>query len=418
MTMYSSRLARLRIRGLSLMELLIALLIGSILIVGVIQVFLASWTAYRLSQGIARNQESGRFALDFLTRDIRMAGHTGCINDQALLSVDDGGHPNGGNIRSLFLNADDRNTNNVSNQPFPLRFDIAIEGFDASGTGRGSLLSLGAVPVVGSASDWNPVLPAELAALKPIKGSDVLVLRYLSAEENIVTDFNPTSSPTIIYTDESVQGSSKVATGGSGLYAIADCNGASVFQASTAPTMTSMNVSAGGLNKTALDFVGYYDRSLSFFPESLALFRAESIAYYIGLNERGIPSLYRARWASAPAAVALVTNVQELVEGVESLQFLYGEDSAVLGKTISSGYIDHTNPANIIGDVDNALRWRRIGTVQIGLLVRGAGQERANSLNPVVNPTVLSVHINPPSDGQYRAVYETTVALRNRLYGN
>lgn len=314
MTMYSSRLARLRISGLSLMELLIALLIGSILIVGVIQVFLASWTAYRLSQGIARNQESGRFALDFLTRDIRMAGHTGCINDQALLSVDDGGHPNGGNIRSLFLNADDRNTNNVSNQPFPLRFDIAIEGFDASGTGRGSLLSLGAVPVVGSASDWNPVLPAELTALKPIKGSDVLVLRYLSAEENIVTDFNPTSSPTIIYTDESVHGSSKVATGGSGLYAIADCNGASVFQASTAPTMTSMNVSAGGLNKTALDFVGYYDRSLSFFPESLALFRAESIAYYIGLNERGIPSLYRARWTSAPAAVALVTNVQELVE--------------------------------------------------------------------------------------------------------
>ncbi len=42
MTMYSSRLARLRISGLSLMELLIALLIGSILIVGVIQVFLAS----------------------------------------------------------------------------------------------------------------------------------------------------------------------------------------------------------------------------------------------------------------------------------------------------------------------------------------------------------------------------------------
>ncbi|MRT33022.1 pilus assembly protein PilW, partial [Xylella fastidiosa subsp. multiplex] len=88
-------------------------------------------------------------------------------------------------------------------------------------------------PVGGSASDWNPVLPAELAALKPIKVSDVLVLRYLSAEENIVTDFNPTSSPTIIYTDESVHGSSKVATGGSGLSAIAACNGASVFQAST-----------------------------------------------------------------------------------------------------------------------------------------------------------------------------------------
>ncbi|HHW4680199.1 MAG TPA: prepilin-type N-terminal cleavage/methylation domain-containing protein, partial [Xylella taiwanensis] len=42
MTIYSSTFARLRIRGLSLIELVIALLIGSILIVGVIQVFVAS----------------------------------------------------------------------------------------------------------------------------------------------------------------------------------------------------------------------------------------------------------------------------------------------------------------------------------------------------------------------------------------
>ncbi|HHW4681602.1 MAG TPA: PilW family protein, partial [Xylella taiwanensis] len=370
------------------------------------------------SQGIARNQENGRFALDFLTRDIRMAGHAGCANDQALLSADDNGHPNGGNIRSLFLNATDRNTNNVANQPFPLRFDIAIEGFDASGTGRGSALSLDAVPVVGNASDWNPVLPAELAVLKPLKGSDVLVLRYLSPEGNILRDFNPASSPTISYADESLQGSSKVATGGSGLYAIADCNGASVFQASTAPTVTGMNVSAGGLNKTALDFVGTYDHALSLFPGNLALFRAESIAYYIGLNDRGVPALYRAHWTAVPAGIELSTNVEELVEGVESLQFLYGEDSAALNKTTSSGYIDHTNPASTIGDASNVLRWRRVGAVQIGLLVRGGGQERANALKAVVNPTVLSVHVTPPSDGHYRAVYETTVALRNRLFGN
>ncbi|HHW4679209.1 MAG TPA: PilW family protein [Xylella sp.] len=416
--MYSSTFARLRMKGLSVIELMIALLIGSILIVGVIQVFVASWTAYRLSQSIARNQENGRFALDFMMRDIRMAGHAGCANDQSLLSADDNGYPNGGNIRSLFLNEADRNTNNVSNQPFPLRFDIAIEGFDASGTGRGSTLSLDTVPVVGNASDWNPVLPAELASLKPLKGTDVLVLRYFSPEGRVLRDFNPSSSPTLSYDDESVQGSTQVATGGRGLYAIADCNGASVFQASTTPTATGMNVSAGGLNKTTLDFVGNYDHALSFFPGSLSLFRAESIAYYIGLNEHGIPALYRARWTSAPAAVELSTHVEELVEGVESLQLLYGEDAASLTKATSSGYVDHVNPASLIGDVANALRWRRVGTVQIGLLVRGDGQERANSMKAVIDPNVLSVHVIPPPDGHYRAVYETTVALRNHLYGN
>ena len=71
------------IRGLSLIELMIALLIGSILMIGVVQVFAASRTAYQLSEGMSRVQENGRFALDYLQRDIRMAGHFGCVNDQA-----------------------------------------------------------------------------------------------------------------------------------------------------------------------------------------------------------------------------------------------------------------------------------------------------------------------------------------------
>lgn len=36
-----------------------------------------------LAEGSARAQENGRFALEFLQRDIRMAGHFGCVNDQA-----------------------------------------------------------------------------------------------------------------------------------------------------------------------------------------------------------------------------------------------------------------------------------------------------------------------------------------------
>ncbi|NIK34455.1 type IV pilus assembly protein PilW [Xanthomonas arboricola] len=406
------------VAGLSLIELMIALLISSILLIGVIQVFAASRTAYQLSQGIARNQENARFAMDFLTRDIRMAGHAGCVNDQVLLSTDASGNPTGGNIRSLFLSADDRNKNTVANLPFPLRFDVSIQGFEATGTDPGDALTLPATPVAGQAGDWSPKLPDELAGLSPIKGSDIIVLRTFSPIEEMVTGFAPASNPSISYPDESVAGSTKVATGGAGLYAIADCKGATVFQASAAPTVTGMSVTKNGLNKTDLAFLGKYDGALAFRPGNASLFRAESIAYYVALNaQTNTPSLYRARWTSAPAAASLTTTSEEMVEGVELLQLAYGEDSAPLTGP-PTGYISNTNTADILGGIENALRWRRVGTVQVGLLVRGASSETAATQQAAVNPSVLAVTVTPPSDGQYRSVYETTVALRNRLFGN
>ncbi len=69
--------------GLSLIELMIALTIGLIIMLGVVQVFAASRTAYQLSEGLARVQENSRFAMDSLQRELRMAGHFGCVNDQA-----------------------------------------------------------------------------------------------------------------------------------------------------------------------------------------------------------------------------------------------------------------------------------------------------------------------------------------------
>ena len=57
-------IARKRVQGLSLIELMIAILIGLFLLIGVIQVFAAARTAYQLSSGLARAQENGRFAVD------------------------------------------------------------------------------------------------------------------------------------------------------------------------------------------------------------------------------------------------------------------------------------------------------------------------------------------------------------------
>lgn len=64
-------------KGLSLVELMIAITLGLILMAGVMQLFISSKNTYQTQQGSSRVQETGRLALEFLSRDIRMAGYTG-----------------------------------------------------------------------------------------------------------------------------------------------------------------------------------------------------------------------------------------------------------------------------------------------------------------------------------------------------
>jgi len=64
-------------RGLSLVELLIALAISLLLMAGVVEIVLGSKQTYQSSLALAELQESGRFALDILSQDLRSAGFAG-----------------------------------------------------------------------------------------------------------------------------------------------------------------------------------------------------------------------------------------------------------------------------------------------------------------------------------------------------
>lgn len=66
--------------GLSLVEMMVAIAISLILLAGVIQIFLGSKQSYRLNENMSRIQESGRFAMEFLARDMRMIGYQGCAS--------------------------------------------------------------------------------------------------------------------------------------------------------------------------------------------------------------------------------------------------------------------------------------------------------------------------------------------------
>jgi len=65
----------LRQTGISLVEIMIALVLSLFLSAGVIEIYLASKQSYRTQEGYSRLQENGRYAIDTLTHFIRLAGY-------------------------------------------------------------------------------------------------------------------------------------------------------------------------------------------------------------------------------------------------------------------------------------------------------------------------------------------------------
>lgn len=74
-------LNRKRQAGVSLIEVMIAMLLGLFLLGSVMQFFISSRQSNRVHEASSRMQENGRMALEILSRDIRMADFWGCASD-------------------------------------------------------------------------------------------------------------------------------------------------------------------------------------------------------------------------------------------------------------------------------------------------------------------------------------------------
>jgi type IV pilus assembly protein PilW len=61
--------------GFSLIELMIAMVLGLVLVGALINTFISSNRTYRVQEGLAQSQESARFALEILGQELRMAGY-------------------------------------------------------------------------------------------------------------------------------------------------------------------------------------------------------------------------------------------------------------------------------------------------------------------------------------------------------
>ena len=80
-----------RSAGMTLVELMVAMVVGLILIGGVLQLFVANKATYNLQEELARLQENARFATEMISRDLRQAGYWGCANTFAPANMVNGG---------------------------------------------------------------------------------------------------------------------------------------------------------------------------------------------------------------------------------------------------------------------------------------------------------------------------------------
>jgi type IV pilus assembly protein PilW len=360
-----------RQRGVTIVELMIAMLLGLLITGGVIQVFVANRTTYAFNEGLSRLQENGRFALDTLGYRIRLSGHLGCLWGVPV-------------------------TNNL-NAPTSFTFNFAegLFGYEATGTGPGDAFNAAATNPANEAdaTNWAPTLPAEVAG-RVIPGSDVIVVRNGSGGGNsLISPFNTSGS---LFVDaaagEFQAGDIAIA---------ADCQKASVFQVTGVTdtgTAIRLDHTAAGTPGNATAAWGV-DQEYAIGAEVV---RAETWVYYVGTPAAGgPPSLFQQRISVNSGSTTAALAAEELVDSVDTMQVLYGVDAAL------DGAVDQYVTADAVAD------WDTVVTVRASLVMRSP-QEYGNEIDDR-NYVVNEVTFNPVDDRRERQVFTTTIALRNRL---
>jgi type IV pilus assembly protein PilW len=376
-------------RGLSLVELMIAMTLGLLLVLGVIQIFGASRASYSASMAVSQVQETGRFALEIVKPILRSAGSLGfCAGDLEIRS-----HLNttcAADVNALYA---------------PGRILI---GWEAVGTGSTDTYPIATlVPTGVTANQWRSMQPGGGILSLPtvllnqvVPGTDVLVLRSLEPVPNVTAVGNTPANAAAI----NLTAASTIAAGD--LLLVTDCNNADLFQHNPAGnasvvTRNSSTCTNPGPGNRAPSGPGSVNWSTQY-DNRMQLFRARMHAYYIGLDAvSGEPGLYRHDITTGVVSTAR----QELVRGVENMQLRYGLSlPGALGGDGQS--VDHWLAADQMTD------WGLVVAVHMSLLVRsteGAGQPAQQTLN------MAGTLVTHPNDSRMRKRFNATVALRNQV---
>ncbi len=372
-----------RQRGMSLVELLVALALSASLLAGVVGVFVAMFQADRSQEGVSRIQESGRFAVNFLSQDLRMAGYLGC---------------------SSTLERDEIN-NTLNAPPSSFRIDRSVQGWEATTSDPGDInnsVNNEAAVSTAVAGGWTTSGTNVLDTTTAMPGTDIFriwgadpdatttVISVTPGASTVVKVVNTTDIP-----DDSI-------------LLLSNCEKADLVQACSqqvvgSPATLNLTLSAGcspgNVASLTLDT-----------GAGAKVMQLSGTLYYIG--KRGDvatnpPTLFRRTLGTNGAA----GTAEELVEGVENMQVLYGENTNN----------DNNNAADRFVPADQVSNWSKVVSLRITLLVQSLEDNlvptpQAFTYNGVIYNGTSGNGALPP-DGRLRRVFTTTINLRNVTLG-
>lgn len=106
-----------------------------------------------------------------------------------------------------------------------------------------------------------------------------------------------------------------------------------------------------------------------------------------------------------PAGAVVSDQTQPIVENIENIQILYGQNTDNDIWRVADRYI----PANNVND------WSQIVSIRISLLLRTAENNLVDSPQPYnFNGATIDPGATDPSDRRLRRVFTTTITLRNQ----
>jgi len=342
------------IRGFSIVELMVAMAISLLLLAGIIAIFTSTKSSYETSDKLSRIQESGRYALDQFTYDIRSAGYVGCSRASTYMSS------------SL----------KVANPNLIWDFMAgSLQGFQYT-----------------SSSTWTPAFPAGVLptdSRAPIDGSDILVLRIPVREAVPLALTAPMASASGTITVKNVAGAFK-----SGDIALAySCEAQAFFQVTDYAGGVISHAATGSSPGNQVDTLSYSFRT------NAEVVPVNTVVYYIAQSTAGnrASSLFRKVGGNDP---------EELVEGVEQMQIDYGVD------TNADNVVDAYEAASA------TTNWDRVFTVRVALLVRSLepyGGQYEQEYKLLTGGTAVTAKVK---DRYYREVFTSTIGIRNKVVIN
>jgi type IV pilus assembly protein PilW len=348
-------------RGFSMVELMVALAIGLIVLLALSKLFVGTKKSYNTQDALARVQENGRIAMHLLIRDIRMAGYYGCFD----------------NVDKI------NSTLNAVGGFNPFLTKYAVEGMEkSSGT-------------------WYP---SGTTSAKPDAGmkadTDALSIRMLDASNPITIEKEMPNSSASLFVNA-----------GHGLkdndiIMVTDCQSGDLMQ------LTNVNPSGSSGKDDLVHNAGggspgnSTQKLQKSYGVGAKVMRFVDRVYYVADKDPGgntiVPTLYRKENTSAP---------QPLVEGVESMQVLYGVDTD--GDKVPNVYLK----AGAAG-LQTEAEWSTVKAVRVILLTRTIGGQDTD-----VNPADYTIDLDKDGtvdvtvtkgDRNQRRTFDSSVSLRNR----